>query len=232
MSDAWRLISRLVDDGADMEGAAIDKVREIAGDASSDLDKASALYLAVGPHISTYGTELRSAQDAVMTPLVRRLERLWDEYYELSRDADTAEGAVPWREPDDDAEQSEKDHYAEAEAHAQQARTLATKKKGEWDVAAGQYDDEWDSWHTAFTTAAREIKDGVTGKIEDSWRDDMKGLLDFLADVLAVAGIVLAVLAIVIGGPIIGALAAIVAIATLVVRDSWKPPLVTGTGSV
>jgi hypothetical protein len=36
--------------------------------------------------------------------------------------------------------------------------------------------------------------------------------------VLAVAGIVLAVLAIVIGGPIIGALAAIVAIATLVVQ--------------
>ena len=219
MSDAWRLISRLVDDGADMEGAAIDKIREVAGDVSSDLDKASALYLAVGPHISTYGTELRTAQDA-MTPLVNRLERLWDEYYRLTRDADSAQGAVPWRQPDDDAEQADKDSYDDAVAHAEQAWERANAKKGEWDAEAAAYDREWDSWHTAFTTAAREIKDGVTGKIEDSWRDDMKGLLDFLADVLAVAGIVLAVLAIVIGGPIIGALAAIVAIATLVVQIS------------
>ena len=219
MAEAWQLISRLVDDGAEMEGAAIDKVREIAGDVSGDLDKASALYLAVGPHISRYGTELQDAQNA-MSPLVLRLERLWDEYYRLSRDADTAQGAVPWREPDDDAEQADRDAYDDAVDNAQAAQGLADSKKDEWDAAAGTYDTEWDTWHLAFTTAAREIKDGVTGKIEDSWRDDMKGLLDFLADVLAVAGIILAVLAIVIGGPIIGALAAIVAIATLVVQIS------------
>lgn len=219
MSDAWRLISRLVEDGADMEGAAIDKVREIADGVSDDLDKASALYLAVGPHISRYAEDLRGAQDAI-TPLVTRLDRLWGEYYQLTRDADTAQGAVPWRQPDDDAEQSERDSYDDAVEHAQQMSNQADGKKAEWDTAAAAYDDEWDSWHTAFTTAAQNIKDGVTGKIEDSWRDDMKGLLDFLADVLAVAGIVLAVLAIVIGGPIIGALAAIVAIATLVVQLS------------
>jgi hypothetical protein len=57
----------------------------------------------------------------------------------------------------------------------------------------------------------------MSGKIEDSWKDNLRGLLDFLSNVLAVAGIVLAVLAIIVGGPIIAALAAIVAVATLVV---------------
>lgn len=217
MAASWRLISRLVDDGADMEGDAVEKIREIAGEVSKDLDKASALYLAVGPHISQYGTDLESAKNA-MGPLVTSLEQLWREYYQLSRDADSAEGAVPWRKPDDDADQEDKDAYDTASENAQDARGAATAKKADWDEAAGRYDDEWDDWHTAFTNASTRIKEGVSGKIEDSWKDDMKGLLDFLADVLAVAGIVLAVLAIVIGGPIIGALAAIVAIATLVVQ--------------
>jgi hypothetical protein len=220
MANAWRLISRLVDNGTEMEGQSIDKLRELCEKVSSDLSEASELYAAVGPHIRTYGTELASSQ-AVIDPLVMKLRDLWEEYYQLSRDADTAEGAVP-RKPDDDAEADEQSAYDTASANADEKRGLASSKKSEWDGVAAQYDDAWDDWFDAFDLAAKNIKEGVSGKIEDSWQDDVRGTLDFLANVLAVAGIVLAVLAIVVGGPIIAALAAIVAVATLAVALTRK----------
>jgi hypothetical protein len=227
MAAAWSLISRLVDNGTEMEGQSIDKLRELCEKVGSDLSEASELYAAVGPHIRTYGSALATSQ-AVIDPLVTKLQDLWEEYYQLSRDADTAEGAVP-REPDDDADADEQSAYDTASANADGKRGLATAKKGEWDDAAGEYDTAWDDWFEAFDLAARNIKEGVSGKIEDSWKDDLRGALDFLANVLAVAGIVLAVLAIVIGGPIIAALAAIVAIATLVVALTRKIAFDDGT---
>ena len=150
-----------------------------------------------------------------------KLQELWEDYYELCRTADTAEGAVP-HEPDADADADEQSAYDQASAHADEQRGLAAAKKDDWDAVAGQYDEAWDDWYDAFDRAARNIEEGVSGKIEDSWKDDLRGALDFLASVLAVAGIILAVLAIVVGGPIIAALAAIVAVATLVVALTRK----------
>lgn len=220
MSAAWRLISQLVDNGADMEGDAVDKLREVAGEVSGDLSKAAELYAAVGPHILTYGQELETSKSAI-DPIVDDLIELWEAYYSLSRAADTAEGAVP-REPDDDADADEQSSYDTANANAIAKRGLADDKYDEWVTRAGEYDTEWDSWHKAFDDAAKNIKEGFSGKIEDSWKDDLRGALEFLSNVLAVAGIVLAVLAIVVGGPIIAALAAIVAVATLAVALTRK----------
>ena len=220
MAAAWSLISRLAADGTEMEGHSIDKLRELSEKVSSDLSEASELYAAVGPHIRTYGTNLATSQ-AVIDPLVTKLQELWEDYYELCRAADTAEGAVP-HEPDADADADEHSAYDQASAHADEKRGLAAAKKEDWDAVAGQYDEAWDDWYDAFDRAARNIKEGVSGKIEDSWKDDLRGALDFLASVLAVAGIILAVLAIVVGGPIIAALAAIVAVATLVVALTRK----------
>ena len=126
------------------------------------------------------------------------------------------------REPDDDADADEQSAYDKASARADEKRGHAAAKKDEWDAVAGQYDDAWDDWYDAFDLAARNIEEGVSGKIEDSWKDDLRGALDFLASALAVAGIILAVLAIVVGGPIIAALAAIVAVTTLVVALTRK----------
>ena len=220
MSSAWTLISRLVDDGAEMEGQSIDKLRDLCGKVSEDLSQASELYAAVGPHILGYGNDLERSK-AIIDPLVEDLRDLWEAYYNLSREADTAEGAVP-REPDDDADADEQSAHDTAAAHAEEKRGLATAKRNEWDEKAGEYDGAWDDWFDAFELAAQNIREGVSGKIEDSWKDDLRGALDFLANVLAVAGIVLAVLAIVIGGPIIAALAAIVAVATLAVALTRK----------
>lgn len=215
MANSWSLIQRLVDDGASMEGQSIDKLRELAEKVGSDLGEAAELYSAVGPHIRTYGEALDAAQSA-MRPLVAELDRLWTEYYQRSQQAAAASSAIP-REPGDDAEPSEVSAFERAEGDARDAANAASDSLDQWNATAAQYDEQWDTWHTAFMTASRNIEEDTSDAIKDSTMDDLRGLLEFVGNVLAVAGIILAVLAIVIGGPIIGALAAIVAVLSLVV---------------
>jgi len=212
-----RQINALVDGSSDMEGKAVDKLRELAEKVTSDLRKGGELYAAVGPHISDYGVALADAKPLLDTHATT-LRTLWEEYYELSRQAETARGAVPRKPGDDDDDASAKEHYDEADANAQAKEQAAADKKDEWDAEAKRYDADFDDWHAAFALAAQNIKEGTSGKIEDSRMDNLKGALDFLADALAVAGIILAVLAIVVGGPIIVALAAAVAVASLAVQ--------------
>lgn len=212
-----RQINTLVDGSSDMEGDAVDKLRELAEKVTGDLRKGGQLYAAVGPHITDYGIALAEAKP-LLDAHAKKLRSLWEDYYELSRQAETARGAVPRKPDDDDDDASAKEHYDEADANAQAKEQAAADKKDDWEAEARLYDDDFDDWHAAFALAARNIKEGTSGKIKDSRMDDFKGALDFLADALAVAGIVLAVLAIVVGGPIIVALAAAVAVVSLAVQ--------------
>jgi hypothetical protein len=216
MENAWNLISRLVDDGAEMEGNAIETLREVAGEVNDDLKEGGELYAAVGPHIKTYGDAVIEVKPKI-NGLVQDLMDKWEAYYNASQDAETARGAVP-RKPDDDADADEQSAFDNADQNASDAEDRAAGFKTEWDQLAGDYDREYETWWSAYDQAVKDIKDGMSGKIEDSWKDDLRGALDALADILTVAGIVLAVLAIVVGGPIIMALAAAVAVLTLLTQ--------------
>lgn len=216
MTHAWTTISRLVDDGAEMEGDAVSKLREVAGEVGSDLGAGGELYSAVGPHIKTYGEAVEGSKPA-LNGLVESLESKWSAYHQAETEA-ASKALWLGDEPADDAEQSVKDSYTQRADEAESAGEDAARLKREWDSLADDYDREWNSWHTAYETAVREIKAGMTGKIEDSWKDDLKGFLNGMIDILTVAGIILAVLAVVIGGPIIMALAAAVAVLTLLAQ--------------
>ncbi|WP_217178564.1 DUF308 domain-containing protein [Streptomyces sp. AC495_CC817] len=218
MQRSSALLQRLVDNGADMRGDAIDKLKELSEKVHSDLKKGGDLYSAVAPYIKTYGQELDDSQKA-MTTIIEDLCDLWDEYNRKADAADSARNERPDYPTGDDAdnEQLRQDAEDARDEAAGAASTLANSAKSAWDARAKDYDTEWDSWHTAFTNAASGIRDDMAGKIEDSWSDDFGGFLQFMSDVLAVAGIILAVLAIVIGGPIIAILAGIVAVLTLAV---------------
>ncbi len=218
MSNSADVMDRLVNDGSDMAGEAIDKLRELSTDVYAELRRAAELYQAVGPHISAYGAQLEISQPAIV-PIVDNLQTLWLAY----RDAqDTADGFdfsrpdYPRGEDADDPdlrEQAEED-FAEERGAAQASAAAA---RAAWDEEAGRYDTQWDSWYDAFEAAANGIREDSTDAITDSFDDDFRGFLETAASVLAVAGLVLAVLGLIIGGPIIAALAAIVAIAALIV---------------
>lgn len=218
MQRSSALLQRLVDNGADMRGDAIDKLKELSKEVHEDLKKGGELYSVVAPYIKTYGQELEGSQTA-MTTIIEDLCDLWDEYNRKAEAADSARNERPDYPTGDDAddEQLRKDAEDARDEAAGAANAVATNAKGAWDARAKDYDAEWDSWHTAFTNAANGIRDDMAGKIEDSWSDDFGGFLQFMSDVLAVAGIILAVLAIIVGGPIIAVLAGIVAVLTLAV---------------
>ncbi|QNA91689.1 hypothetical protein G4G29_03130 [Microbacterium sp. Se63.02b] len=230
MSDSATLLQRLVDNGADMEGKSVDKLAEVSGKMHAELGRAADLYDAVAPHIVQYASDLESSKTAI-DPILDDLVELWATYQQKKDAAATAQSQVPdyptGADADDDqARQAAEDARDDA---ADAAAGAATGARGDWDARAADYDREWNSWHTAFTNAANNIREDTSDKIEDSTWDNLDGFLQFMSDFLAVAGIVLAVLAIIVGGPIIAALAAIVAIATLIVAVAR---LARGNGSV
>lgn len=218
MKNSALLLQRLVENGADMRGDAIDKLKELSEKVHGDLKKGGDLYSAVAPYIKTYGQELEDSQKT-MTTIIEDLFDLWDEYNRKLEAADAARNERPDYPTGEDADDETLREEAEKarDTAAGSANTLATNAKGAWDDRAKDYDTEWDSWHTAFSNAAKGIRDDMAGKIEDSWNDDFGGFLQFMSDVLAVAGIILAVLAIIVGGPLIAILAGIVAVLTLAV---------------
>lgn len=230
MTTSSKLLQSLVEDGSDMKGEAIDKLASSAKDVYAELGRAAELYHAVAPYISGYATDLETAKNAI-DPILGDLVELWQTYLHKQGDAMDAHAAQPKYPTGDDANDETLRQQAEDKQHdaATAAAGLATSARQAWTDRAKDFDKEWDTWHGAFMHAANGIHDDMSGKIKDSWDDDMRGFLQWASDFLAVAGMVLAVLAIVVGGPIIAALAAVVAIATLVVAVAR---LARGEGSV
>ena len=79
MTDASSLLNRLVDNGADMEGHAVDALRDKAGDVNKELGKAAGMYVGVGPYIRDYGSAL-AAVKSLMASSVPEANSLWASY--------------------------------------------------------------------------------------------------------------------------------------------------------
>lgn len=215
MTNSASLIQRLVDHGADMEGDAIDRLRETAGQVGGDLALAARLYEIVAPHIVAYGAALSTAQ-ADVNPRADALHELWAQYAARANESDDLAGAVG-REPDDDADPDVVAAYDRRSEDADTAATNASAALTAWREEAARYDTDWNTWHDAFESAAGGITEETTNAISDTPEDDWRGFLAAASEFLMWAGIVLAVLAVVIGGPIIAAIALAVSIASLVV---------------
>jgi len=102
MSEAETLLTRLVDDGADMEGKAVDKLRELSGEVNVELGRAAELYQAVGPFVRDYGSEL-AAVKALMKVTVPDADTYWQNYQQALSEWQSAQMApVPYPEGSDD----------------------------------------------------------------------------------------------------------------------------------
>lgn len=218
MASSADLLDRLATDGTDMEGDAIDKLRELSEEVYSELRRAANLYQAVAPHISAYGGQLETSQPRIRT-LVDELTELWTAYQQAQQAADQAESARPAYPTGEDADDPVLREQAEDayESDRASAATSAARARGDWDDRAADFDAEYDTWYGAFSAAASGIREDTSTAIEDTWDDNVRGFLETASAILAVAGMVLAVLAIVVGGPIIALIGTIVAVAALVV---------------
>lgn len=205
MTDSAAILQGLAAGTDGLKGKAAEQLREGVGDVHDRLREAGALYTPTGPIVRAYGVALAEDQPAV-NGHVARCRTLWESFVSLPGSVEPR-GVGGWLQPDSDSPEAEQQQQEDA------AKLAAYEA---WETEATAFDEDYDSWETAFERAAREIDDTLAGKIKDSRWDDLDGFVAGALTVLAVVGLVLAVVGLVIGGPILAALAAVVALATLV----------------
>lgn len=176
-----------------MQGKSIDVLRESIGDSYRVLEQAGELYKPVGPIIKTYGEALEDLQPKIRSA-VDDCEDLWSHYDSLPGDKDGSTipvedgGFLGWGGHDADSPE------AQAEADENKA---AKDAYDDWKARAEDFDDYWESWDEAFTTAA----DGIGDEMSDSIKDGFWEVLGDIGDILGKIGLVVGIAALILGGP-------------------------------
>lgn len=196
-------LQSLAEESDRQKGEAVEKLREIVGDTHHELRRAGNMYKPTGPILKTYADALSSCQPRVRQA-VEECQIRWQSYQSAPG---YPSGERPWWA-------KEEDGSPEAESAAQQDAA----KQRMYDSYAAQaqaFDREMDTWETAFDTAVSSIGTILDGSIRDSFWDNVDGFVASALEVLKWAGIILAIAAIIIGGPIVALLASIVGLLTL-----------------
>ena len=209
-------ILREVGDGATEErGRSIERIRSEVGDAHEELRRAGDRYTPSGRVMKMYGERLADVQAAMRT-IVRDAEdakaRLDGKRSAAATAASAADGA-PDADPADPAAVERNRRLTEAAATAQDA--VETAQRG-LDAQYALFDTQWDRWDDAYETALRGIEDATKGNVSDDWTDNLAGVVEVVLEVLTWAGVVLAIAALIIGGPFIALIAAIAGVIALI----------------
>ncbi|MEI5585534.1 MULTISPECIES: hypothetical protein [unclassified Agromyces] len=195
---------RLLADGQVGRGESLDAVREQAEEVHADLRTAGLRYAPSGTALRTYGEAVADVQSS-LDAAARRCEELWETVRARASAVDDA-ADVP-EGPDGSTD-------ARDEAQSAADGALSTAEE-EWREAAARFDGFYDTWDAAYDRALEGLEQANEDGVEDGFWDDALPLLDFLVEVLEVVGLVLLVLALVVGGPLVAVLATIAAIVTL-----------------
>lgn len=197
-----------IKNGTEGKGYSVEKIKEVVDELHVDLARAGERYEPSGTVIRQYGEVLGSVKYTVNT-IVDECEELWAIYVAAAGEVtDASNKTIP---SDETPEQKQVREDAADELAGSKATAYAN-----WHAEATKYDAPYDTWDDAYEAAVSGLRDVNDDGVEDGFWDDALPFIEAALIVLAVAGIVLAVLACIIGGPLIALLAAIVAIATLV----------------
>lgn len=200
-------------DGSDgQEGLSIEKIREVVGDIHVELKLAGERYEPTGQAMITYGNALETAKTDLQVH-VTNCTTYWSEVLQARGALWDVQTSAPLGSPflvtpeQEDAQEQHEQDLTDARSAASEAYTT-------WQGEAVLFDDDYDTWRAAFDAAADSIEDATDGGVSDGFWDNVDGIVDDVLVVLQYVGIALAILAFVVGGPIIAALGAIVALAT------------------
>jgi hypothetical protein len=205
-------IIKEINDGADGNiGLSIGKIRDAAEDFNGDLEPAGHKYKGAGEIFQKYGSVMGSQGQNVMANLnasAKECAQLWEAYTSAqSSIPDLPTPTVDEPEPDtsdhDDAQQKSDGAYADFVSEAD------------------TYDGYYDSWEDAFDEAASALEKFGDGGLDDSWKDELDSFVAAALEVLVWVGLALAVLAIVIGGPLLGAILLAVG-ALILIGTVWQ----------
>jgi hypothetical protein len=194
-----------VKNGADgQKGLAVDKLREVVGETHGLLRQAGELYEPTGPVLVAYGEALADVQPRIAAH-VDTCAELWSAFSSLPGSMEPR-GTDGWLQPE--AGSTEAEQQAEEDAAKLQAYNA-------WQDEASRWDADYDTWEDAFEAAASGIGDVLEGKVEDGFWDDVDGFVAGLQTVLSWAGLVIGVLAIIIGGPLLALIGAVIGLIAL-----------------
>ncbi|MEV7528035.1 hypothetical protein [Agrococcus sediminis] len=194
-----------VKDGADgQRGLAVEKLREVVGDTYGLLREAGELYEPTGPVLIAYGEALADVQPKI-TVHVDECAALWATFQSLPGSVEPR-GTGGWFEPEADSPE------AQQQAEEDAAKLAAYEA---WEAEAGRWDADYDTWEDAFDTAAKDIGEVLEGKVKDGFWDNVDGFVAGLQKALAWAGLVVGVLAIIVGGPILALIGAVIGVIAL-----------------
>ncbi|WP_353807405.1 hypothetical protein [Agromyces sp. SYSU T00194] len=204
MRESAGLLQAIADGAEGMDGLSVEKLREVVGDVYTELRLAGERYTPTGLALQTYAGSLETVQTGLAT-LIDDCEQAWVEY--TSRHMEY--GTMPLPMPDPETGTVD-------DTTRENARIARDVAHDAWELLAVDYDARYDTWEAAFDRATDAIGTATEGGISDSWKDDLAGFVDTALTVLTVVGIVLAVLAIIVGGPLIAVLGTIVGILSLI----------------
>ncbi len=208
MLSSATVLKSIADGASGQRGLAIEKIEEVVGSVHEELKKAGEMYKPTGPVVLAYGVALGDVQPNIKGH-VDECESLWSTYLGLPGNLEGAFLSPPLVVPAAGSPE-------EAAATAAAADDAAKKQAYEnWEAEARLFDADYDTWETAFETAANQVGDILDGKIKDGFWDKVDGFVAGALEVLKWVGLALAIAALVIGGPIIAAAAAIVAVVVL-----------------
>jgi hypothetical protein len=207
MIDSASKLESIADGASGQKGLAVEKLKEVIADSYKELKLAGEHYKPNGKPLYTYGAAVSELQPKIKA-IVSDLHDDWHTYTTRSAAVPTA---IPsGTEPSDDGSAKEK-----AEKEQKEAQGLADSAYAAWKEDAETFDGYYDTWEEAFNKAVNDINDATKGDIKDSFWDDLDGFVAAALTVLKWVGLALALACIIIGGPILAAIAAVVALATL-----------------
>lgn len=201
-------------DGEKYKAKALDKVRESARELHGELRKVGTRYERTGPVLVTYAGALRTARNTTVDPLVERIVAAHRAHQDAIEARDDAQDRVDdntttwvWEDGATDAEKASADGALSEAKGAEKAAGEAL------DALWVSFESGFAAWDKAYEDAVDGIEDAMEASgVNDSWWED---LLDGIATIATVVGTIAVIAALVIGGPIFLAIAAVASIVAL-----------------
>ncbi len=220
MVDSASLLERIADGSAEGLGFTMDKLRDSVGDSHRELKKSGEMYKPTGPVLVAYATALTTAQTSMRrivgeAEATERALRTAQDSYSSAQNASVifgSSGPFDLGEISPEQEQKNKD-LAQA---AQGALGALTRAQSNHDENLDEFDGVYDTWWGAYEDAVSGIGDAIDGGPKDGKWDNFMGGVEFALEILKWVGLAVAVVALIVGGPILAIAALVIGVLTLV----------------
>lgn len=219
MESTVRFIDQIAEPGCRTEageGEAMDSIRDEGKDLRDELELAAERYRPTGEAMVEYAEYLEKTQPEI-DDAIDAAERSYQAYLDALEALQTAQSAeANFDMPDDPSpadnarEQGLKDATSTAQGNVATAQST-------FEQDGQTYDRIFERWEVdEYDATVRKITEAIDGGLNDGFWDNVMGALEAIVEVLKWVGLVLAVLALVFGGPLLALAALVVGVLILV----------------